>query len=62
MKICGMPGENSSNADPTRARLRAYQERALEPSASRGILRSVPSLTMSWFSMQVTAFQGCETA
>jgi hypothetical protein len=36
----------------TRVRLRAYQLRGLEPSASAGTRGFSPSLTMSWFSTQ----------
>jgi hypothetical protein len=52
MKSWGMPGAVTSRAMATRVRLRAYQLRGLQPSASRGMRGFSPSFTMSWFSTQ----------
>src|SRR5260370_5000251 len=57
MKSWGMPGAVSRIAFATRLRLRAYQERWLEGSASAGNRGSRPANARSWFSTQVTARQ-----
>src|SRR6266851_6668963 len=57
MKIWGMPGAVSRMAVATRLRLRAYQERWLDESASAGSRGWRWTMTRSWFSTQVTARQ-----